>query len=69
MEPERAVAASPPMLHATLSLLGGAIALAVAYLWAGTIMIWVLMLVAMVLIVDGLTLLWTRGGGWHDHRQ
>jgi len=46
-----------------------AIALAVAYLWAGTIMIWVLMLVAMVLIVDGLTLLWTRGGGWHDHRQ
>jgi len=57
------------MLHATLSLLGGAIALAVAYLWAGTIMIWVLMLVAMVLIVDGLTLLWTRGSGWHDHRQ
>ena len=57
------------MLHATLSLLGGAIALLVAGLWAGTLMIWVLMLVAMVLIVDGLTLLWSRGGGMADHRQ
>ena len=58
-----------PVLHATLSLLGAAIALAVAVLWAGTIMIWVLMLVAMILIMDGITLLGWRGGGWNQHRQ
>ena len=57
------------MLHATLSLLGAAIALTVAWLWASTILIWVLMLVAMVLIMDGVTLLWSRGGGMGSHRQ
>ena len=57
------------MLHATLSLAGAAIALLVAALWAGTIMIWVLMLVAMVLILDGVTLLWSRSGGMSSHRQ
>ena len=57
------------MLHATLSLAGAAIALLVATLWAGTIMIWVLMLVAMVLIFDGVTLLWSKSGGMSGHRQ
>jgi hypothetical protein len=57
------------MLHATLSLLGAAIALAVAWLWAGTILVWVLMLVAMILVMDGVTLLWSRGGGMGSHRQ
>jgi hypothetical protein len=57
------------MLHATLSLAGGAIALLVAALWAGTMMIWILLLVAMILIVDGLTLLWSRSGGMSDYRQ
>ena len=57
------------MLHATLSLLGAAIALTVAWLWASTILIWVLMLVAIVLIMDGVTLLWSRSGGMGSHRQ
>ena len=57
------------MVHATLSLTGAAIALIVAALWAGTLMIWVLMIVAMALIFDGVTLLWSRSGGMGDHRQ
>ena len=57
------------MLHATLSLVGAAIALTVAALWAGTVLIWILMLVAMVLIVDGVTLLWSKSGGMSGHRQ
>jgi hypothetical protein len=57
------------MLHAILSLVGGAIALLVAALWAGTLMIWILMLVAMVLILDGVTLLWSKSGGMSGYRQ
>ena len=57
------------MVHATLSLAGAAIALIVAALWAGTLMILVLMIVAMALILDGVTLLWSRSGGMSDHRQ
>ena len=57
------------MVHATLSLLGAVIALTVAWLWAGTLMIWILLLVAMALIFDGVTLLWSRSGGMSDHRQ
>ena len=57
------------MVHATLSLTGAAIALIVAALWAGTLMILVLMIVAMALILDGVTLLWSRSGGMSDHRQ
>jgi hypothetical protein len=57
------------MVHPTLSLLGAALALAVAYLWASTIMVWVLGLVAMILIMDGVTLLWSRSGGMSQHRQ
>ena len=47
------------MLHATLSLVGAAVALLVASLWAGTLLTWALMLVAMILIFDGVTLLWS----------
>jgi hypothetical protein len=57
------------MLHATLSLVGAAVALTVAWLWAGTILVWILMLVAMVLIIDGATLLWSRSGGMSGYRQ
>jgi hypothetical protein len=57
------------MLHATLSLVGAAVALLVASLWAGTLLTWVLMLVAMILIFDGVTLLWSRSGGMSGHRQ
>ena len=57
------------MVHATLSLLGAVIALAVAYLWAGTTMIWILMLISFALIFDGVTLLWSRSGDMNDHRQ
>ena len=57
------------MVHATLSLLGAVIALTIALFWAGTLMIWILMLVAMALIFDGVTLLWSRSGGMSDHRQ
>jgi hypothetical protein len=57
------------MVHATLSLLGAVIALTVAWLWAGTLMIWILLLVAMALIFDGVTLLWSRAGGMSDHRH
>ena len=57
------------MLHATLSLVGAAIALLVAGLWASTLMIWVLLLVAMVLIFDGVTLLGSRSGGMSQYRQ
>ena len=57
------------MVHATLSLTGAAIALIVAALWAGTLMILVLMIVAMALILDGVTLLWSRAGGMSNHRQ
>jgi len=57
------------MLHPILSLVGAAIALLVAALWAGTVLIWILMLVAMVLILDGVTLLWSRSGGMSQYRQ
>jgi hypothetical protein len=57
------------MLHATLSLVGAAVALLVASLWAGTLLTCVLMLVAMILIFDGVTLLWSRSGGMSGHRQ
>jgi hypothetical protein len=57
------------MLRPVLSLAGAAIALLVASLWAGTLMIWILMLVAMVLIIDGVTLLWSRSGGMSQYRQ
>ena len=57
------------MLHPILSLAGAAVALLVASLWAGTTMIWILMLVALVLIFDGLTLLWSRSGGMSQYRQ
>jgi len=57
------------MLHPVLSLVGAAIALLVAALWAGTVLIWILMLVAMVLILDGVTLLWSRSGGMSQYRQ
>jgi hypothetical protein len=57
------------MLHATLSLVGAAVALLVAGLWASTLMIWILLLVAMVLILDGVTLLWSRSGGMSQYRQ
>jgi hypothetical protein len=57
------------MVHAILSLLGAAVALLVAALWAGTLMIWILMLVAMALIIDGVTLLWSRSGGMSQYRQ
>jgi len=57
------------MVHATLSLLGAVIALTIALFWAGTLMIWILMIVAMALIFDGVTLLWSRSGGMSDHRQ
>ena len=57
------------MLHVALSFTGAVIALVVAALWASTILVWVLMLVAMALIFDGVTLLWSRSGGMSDHRQ
>ena len=57
------------MVHATLSLVGAAIALVVAWFWAGTLMIWILLLVSIALIFDGVTLLFSRAGGMGDHRQ
>ena len=36
---------------------------------AGPVVTWVLLLVAMGLILDGATLLWSRGGGLTQNRQ
>ena len=36
---------------------------------AGPVVTWVLLLVAMGLILDGATLLWSRGGGLSQNRQ
>jgi hypothetical protein len=36
---------------------------------AGPVVTWVLLLVALGLILDGATLLWSRGGGLTQHRQ
>jgi hypothetical protein len=36
---------------------------------AGPVVTWVLLLVAMGLILDGATLLWSRSGGLTQHRQ
>ena len=36
---------------------------------AGPVVTWVLLLAAMALILDGATLLWSRGGGLSQNRQ
>lgn len=37
--------------------------------WTGAILTWVLLLAAIALILDGATLLWSRGGGLTQNRQ
>jgi hypothetical protein len=37
--------------------------------WTGAILTWVVMIAAIGLILDGLTLLWSRGVGVAHHRQ
>jgi len=41
----------------------------VAATWTGPILTWVLLLAAIGCILDGVTLLWSRGGGATEHRQ
>jgi hypothetical protein len=51
-----------PFVVAALALL--------ATLWAGPVMTWVLLLVAIAFILDGATLLWSRSGtSMGQHRQ
>ena len=40
-----------------------------AMTWTGVIMTWVMLFAAIALILDGATLLWSRGGGLSQHRQ
>jgi hypothetical protein len=37
--------------------------------WAGPVLTWVLLLAAIGLLFDGVTLLWSRGGGLNQNRQ
>lgn len=37
--------------------------------WSGTIVTWVLLLAAVGLLLDGITLLWSRSGSLTQHRQ
>ena len=41
----------------------------VATRWSGAILTWVLLLATVALLFDGMTLLWSRGGGLTQHRQ
>ena len=41
----------------------------VASTWTGPILTWVVLLAAIGFILDGATLLWSRGGGAAEHRQ
>jgi hypothetical protein len=41
----------------------------VATTWTGAIMTWVMLFAAIVLILDGATLLWSRAGGLTQNRQ
>jgi hypothetical protein len=50
-----------PFLAAALCLL--------ATRWTGPVLTWVAMLAAMAFILDGATLLFSRGGGMSGHRQ
>jgi hypothetical protein len=47
----------------------GAVLCLVATSWAGSILTWVLLLAAVALLFDGVTLLWSRSGGMTQHRQ
>ncbi|HSD79481.1 MAG TPA: hypothetical protein VLB47_02430 [Solirubrobacteraceae bacterium] len=46
----------------------GSVCLVVAD-WTGPVLTWVLLIAAFGLILDGATLLFSRGGGLRDHRQ
>ena len=37
--------------------------------WSGAILTWLLLLATVGLVLDGLTLLWSRGVGLTQHRQ
>jgi hypothetical protein len=56
------------VLRVWLPFVGAAVAMAATF-WVGSVMTWVLMLVAVCLIFDGATLLWSRGGGLSQNRQ
>ena len=56
------------LLRIWLPFVGAALAL-LATFWVGSVITWLLMLVAACLLFDGATLLWSRSGGLTQHRQ
>jgi uncharacterized membrane protein len=56
-------------LRTWLPFVAAALAMGATFL-VGSVMTWVLMLVAVVFLMDGATLLWSRNGaGMDQHRQ
>lgn len=56
-------------LRVILPFAVAAVALVIASLWAGAVLAWILAFVAIAGIMDGATLLFSRGGGMSGYKQ